>query len=116
MSIGQIFYYPKLVDVLKCNTRIVYLFGAGASMSLGGHNLSWKNWILKGEDYLSLLEKSELDALLNDNSLESLMSAVSYLLDKLKENKTYDTYMKETMNSNHPVNNNFYRWYKGYLA
>lgn len=97
----------NLVDVLKCNTRIVYLFGAGASMSLGNHDLSWKNWILKGKNYLSPLEKNQLDALLNDNSLGSLMSAISYLLDRLKENGTYNTFMEETMNRIHPVNDTF---------
>ena len=86
---------------------MVYLFGAGASMSLGNHDLSWKNWILKGKNYLSPLEKNQLDALLNDNSLGSLMSAISYLLDRLKENGTYNTFMEETMNRIHPVNDTF---------
>ena len=41
--------------------KIVYLCGAGASMSLGDHGLGWGNWILAGKKYLLLPEQYELD-------------------------------------------------------
>ena len=50
--------YPQLLKTLATDQRIVYLCGAGASMSLAKHRLSWPNWILAGKDYLSGPEKS----------------------------------------------------------
>lgn len=61
MTTKHISEYPQLLNAVLSCQKIVYLCGAGASMSLGDHGLGWGNWILAGKKYLLLPEQYELD-------------------------------------------------------
>ena len=87
MSAMSVTDYPQLAETLVKNKKIVYLCGAGASMSLGNHGLSWANWILAGKDYLTVPDRAELDKRIGSWTSEELIGAVTFLLEKLKSNK-----------------------------
>lgn len=91
--------YPQLQSALKQNKNIVYLCGAGLSMALGGHRYSWYNWIAAASEYLSADESEELKILLNSKEENALINAAGYVIDKTKENGTYNDYMNETVGS-----------------
>lgn len=56
MPARNISEYPQLLNAIRSAEKIVYLCGAGASMSLGSHRLSWTNWIVEGRKYLTIPE------------------------------------------------------------
>lgn len=56
MPARNISEYPQLLNAIHSAEKIVYLCGAGASMSLGSHRLSWTNWIAEGRKYLTIPE------------------------------------------------------------
>lgn len=91
--------YPQLQSALKQNKNIVYLCGAGLSMALGGHRYSWYNWIAASSEYLSADESEELQILLNSKEENALINAAGYVIDKTKENGTYNDYMNATVGS-----------------
>lgn len=107
MSISNVSSYPQLLKTLATEQKIVYLCGAGASMSLANHNISWSKWILAGKDYLENIDKSELDKRIGAWSSNELIDAATYLLDRLKFSGSYEAFMKSTIGSVHPVNNDF---------
>ena len=53
-------HYPQLLSAVTQSEKIVYLCGAGASMSLGEHQLSWTRWLLAGKSYLTETEQHNL--------------------------------------------------------
>lgn len=91
--------YPQLQSALKQNKNIVYLCGAGLSMALGGHRYSWYNWIAAASEYLSADESEELQILLSSKDENALINAAGYVIDKTKENGTYNDYMNATVGS-----------------
>lgn len=91
--------YPQLQSALKQNKNIVYLCGAGLSMALGGHRYSWYNWIAAASEYLSADESEELQILLSSKEENALINAAGYVIDKTKENGTYNDYMNATVGS-----------------
>ena len=99
--------YPQLLRSLAADQRIVYLCGAGASMSLAHHKLSWPNWILAGKRYLDTADQIELDRRIGSRTTEELINAVTYLLEKLKFIGLYESFMADTVGSLHPVNDSF---------
>ena len=107
MPTSNVASYPQLLKTLGTECKIVYLCGAGASMSLAAHHISWPNWILAGKDYLSDLEKSELDKHIGSWTSDELIDAATYLLERLKANNSYENFMKSTIGSVHPVNRDF---------
>ena len=84
MSVINIMDYPQLIKALETKQRIIYLCGAGASMSLGEHRLSWTNWIKKKKDYLSFSDCAELDRRIGSWSSDELINAATFLLKRLK--------------------------------
>lgn len=42
MATRHISEYPQLLNTVLSTQKVVYLCGAGASMSLGSHRLSWE--------------------------------------------------------------------------
>ena len=107
MSSANVNNYPRLQKALKSNRKIVYLLGAGASMSLGNHTLSWPKWILCGRDFLSDEDSLELERRVGDWSADELIDAVTFLLERLKAAGTYEKYMEKTIGSLHSVNRCF---------
>lgn len=107
MSISNVLSYPQLLKTLASEQKIVYLCGAGVSMSLANHNISWPKWILAGRDYLENIDKSELDKRIGAWSSNELIDAATYLLYRLKFSGSYEAFMKSTIGSVHPVNNDF---------
>ncbi len=107
MSAMSVTDYPQLAETLVKNKKIVYLCGAGASMSLGNHGLSWANWILAGKDYLTVPDRAELDKRIGSWTSEELIGAVTFLLEKLKSNKLYERFMDNTIGSLRPSNKCF---------
>ena len=94
--------YPALQRVLESQEKIVYLCGAGASMSLGRHRNSWGTWLDTGKSRLLPAERAEFDALAGSCSTHELISAATYLLEHLKASGTYVDFMDETIGSLHP--------------
>ena len=89
--------YPKLLSVLRQNQSIVYLCGAGLSMSLGGHRNSWGAWLGAGADFLDADKADALRALLSSSDADALVSAAGYLLSALRENGRYHDFMQATI-------------------
>lgn len=87
--------------------KIVYLCGAGASMSLGAHQLSWTRWILEGKKYLTVLEQTQLEQKIGAWSTGELIDAATYLLAGLKAAGCYTEFMDQTMGALHPVDRTF---------
>lgn len=107
MAAAYVANYPQLLRALATDQKIVYLCGAGASISLADHKLSWPNWILAGKHYLDTADQAELDELIGSWTTEELINAVTYLLEKLKSVRLYESFMAETVGSLHPVNDTF---------
>lgn len=96
--------YPVLQQVLKSYEKIVYLCGAGASMSLGQHRNSWGVWLRTGRNRLLPAQQVDFDALAGSSSTHELIAAASYLLRHLKAAGAYVDFMDETIGSLHPSN------------
>lgn len=107
MAATYVANYPQLLRTLATDQKIVYLCGAGASMSLAHHKLSWPNWILAGKDYLDVAGQAELDKRIGSWTTEELINAVTFLLDKLKTVGSYESFMTDTVGSLHPINDSF---------
>ena len=107
MPVSDVTSYPQLIKALSTEQKIVYLCGAGASMSLAGHRMSWPNWIIKGKDYLPQQEQCDLDRIIGSWSAEELIKAATFLLEKLKATGLYNDFMNSTVGSLHPTENNF---------
>lgn len=76
-------------------------------MSLGGHGLSWPNWILAGRDFLSSSDGAELEHLIGSWTTDELIDSATFLLEKLED--SYKDFMDKTIGSLHPVNQSFKR-------
>ena len=99
--------YPQLMSAVTDSEKIVYLCGAGASMSVGAHELSWTKWLLAGKEYLMAAEQSELEQRIGNWTTEELIDAATYLLAGLKATGKYQDFMDRTIASVHPVNKIF---------
>lgn len=95
--------YPALRQVLESCEKIVYLCGAGASMSLGRHRNSWGTWLQIGRDRLLPAQQAEFDTLVGSSSTNELIAAASHLLKHLKADGTYEDFMDETIGALHPL-------------
>lgn len=94
--------YPALQQVLESCEKIVYLCGAGASMSLGRHRNSWGVWLRTGRSRLLPAQQADFDALAGSSSTDELIAAASYLLGHLKANGAYVDFMDETIGALRP--------------
>ena len=97
MPARNISEYPQLLNAIHSAEKIVYLCGAGASMSLGSHRLSWTNWIAEGRKYLTIPEQNELNLKIGSWTAEELIDAATFLLGKLKSSGAYQTFMNQTI-------------------
>lgn len=88
--------YPELLQVLQSDEKIVYLCGAGVSMALGKHSTSWGAWLQNGKNYLTDLQKTEFDKRIGAKTADSMIDAAGYLLDALKAQGDYHTFMRES--------------------
>lgn len=100
-------HYPQLLSAVTQSEKIVYLCGAGASMSLGEHQLSWTRWLLAGKSYLTETEQTELEQRIGNWTTAELIDAATYLLAGLKASGNYHDFMDRTIASVHPVNKTF---------
>lgn len=107
MATRHISEYPQLLNTVLSTQKVVYLCGAGASMSLGSHRLSWANWIIEGKKYLTMPEQGELDRRIGSWTSEELIDAATFLLDSLKRSDLYRTFMDKTIGVLHPTNMEF---------
>ena len=103
MPVNHVSEYPQLLTTVLAGQKIVYLCGAGASMSLGSHSLSWVNWILAGKQYLTLEEQDELDHRIGTWTTDELVDAATFLLNQLKASDFYHTFMNRTLGALYPV-------------
>ena len=95
-------HYPQLLSAVTQSEKIVYLCGAGASMSLGEHQLSWTKWLLAGKAYLTETEQAELEQRIGNWTTAELIDAATYLLAGLKAAGNYHDFMDRTIASVHP--------------
>ncbi len=95
--------YLQLLRTLATESKIVYLCGTGASMSLAKHQLSWPSWLLAGKDYLNSFEGDVLDKRLGTMSTDELIDAATFLLERLKDSGSYEAFMTSTIGSLHPM-------------
>ena len=107
MAVSRVASYPQLLKTLATNEKIVYLCGAGASMSLANHRLSWTNWILAGKNYLDVADQLELESRIRSWTTEELIDAVTFLLMRLKKVGRYKSFMADTIGAQHPCNESF---------
>lgn len=107
MSAISVINYPQLMSAVTESPKIVYLCGAGASMSLGAHQLSWTRWILEGKKYLTVPEQTQLEQKIGAWSTGELIDAATYLLAGLKAAGCYTEFMDQTMGALHPVDRTF---------
>lgn len=76
-------------------------------MSLGGHGLSWSNWIMAGKNSLNPDDRKELERRIGSWSAGELIDAVTFLLEKLKLSNCYTAFMDKTIGSLHPIEPDF---------
>lgn len=94
--------YPSLMEVLRNNKKIIYIYGAGMSMALGEHRLTWSQWLLSSESYFNEEQAATLHEKMSASDPDSLMQAAGYVLSTLKENGHYHDYMKESFEQLQP--------------
>lgn len=104
MSANRVIDYPGLKEILEGERRIVYLCGAGASMSLGNHKLNWENWLLAGKGYLPEDVREVFAKKAESKSSHEMIEAASMLLGSLKANGYYDDFMGSTIGKQFPSN------------
>lgn len=109
MPIHHITDYPSLLSTLENPEKIVYLCGAGASMSLGEHRSSWAAWLGAGKTYLTSKEQHEFDTIIGSWTAKELIDAASYLLEHLKANGNYVSFMDSTISPICPRQQEFIR-------
>lgn len=96
---SHLYDFPQLQKVVEGNEKIVYLCGAGISMSLGNHSLGWKNWMDEGVKYLAPEDVTEYKEIVKVGSADALVNAATFLLELLKNNGCYEKFMDETIGS-----------------
>lgn len=107
MAVSYVANYPQLLRTIATDQKIVYLCGAGASMSLAEHNMNWTNWILAGKDYLDAAEQLELEKRIGSWTTNELINAATFLLESVKAAGKYEPFMTATIGSQHPRNDSF---------
>ena len=95
--------YPNLQQILKYQKKLVYLCGAGVSMTLGAHQNSWQAWLLAGRDRLAPELQKDFDVRVGTSSTHELIEAASFLLNELKKDGSYSAFMNETIGLLHPA-------------
>lgn len=91
--------YPKFESALSQGQPIIFLCGAGLSVSLGDHAKGWVGWLKEGKAYLSDVEAEELDRRFGSYSASELIDAASFLIEALRKNGNYTAYMDSTIGS-----------------
>lgn len=91
--------YPKFESALSQGRPIIFLCGAGLSVSLGDHAKGWVGWLKEGKAYLSDVEAEELDRRFGSCSASELIDAASFLIEALRKNGNYTAYMDSTIGS-----------------
>lgn len=91
--------YPKFESALSQGRPIIFLCGAGLSVSLGDHAKGWIGWLKEGKAYLSDVEAEELDRRFGSYSASELIDAASFLIEALRKNGNYTAYMDSTIGS-----------------
>lgn len=91
--------YPKFESALSQGRPIIFLCGAGLSVSLGDHAKGWVGWLKEGKAYLSDVEAEELDRRFGSYSASELIDAASFLIEALRKNGNYTAYMDSTIGS-----------------
>lgn len=109
MAFYHVTDYPSLLSTLENPEKIVYLCGAGASMSLGEHRSSWPAWLAAGKTYLTSKEQYEFDTIIGSWTARELIEAATYLLEHLKANGSYASFMDFTISSICPRQQDFIR-------
>ena len=77
--------YPKFESALSQGRPIIFLCGAGLSVSLGDHAKGWIGWLKEGKAYLSDVEAEELDRRFGSYSASELIDAASFLIEALRQ-------------------------------
>lgn len=91
--------YPKFESALSQARPIIFLCGAGLSVSLGDHAKGWVGWLKEGKAYLSDVEAEKLDRRFGSYSASELIDAASFLIEALRKNGNYTAYMDSTIGS-----------------
>ena len=92
-------FHPKFESALSQGRPIIFLCGAGLSVSLGDHAKGWIGWLKEGKAYLSDVEAEELDRRFGSYSASELIDAASFLIEALRKNGNYTAYMDSTIGS-----------------
>lgn len=92
-----------LLKTLSNTKRVTYLFGAGFSMSIGNHSISWQNWINKGLDFLNQNQKDEICSSLTISNTNSLINIAGLLFEKLGSINKFDDFMQSTIETIVPI-------------
>ena len=95
--------YPLLQHTLENSGKIVYLCGAGASMTLGTHQNSWSAWLWSGRNRLSPKLQNVFDSKTGASSAHELIETATFLLNELKRGGKYSAFMDETIGALHPA-------------
>lgn len=88
---------PAFASALKQNKKLIFLCGAGVSMSLGKHGMGWAKWIESSEKFLSADEAAEVIRRRGGCSSDELIDAAGYTLAALKDAGTYVEFMDSTI-------------------
>lgn len=96
--------YSEFAELLRSDKRIVFLCGAGLSMSLGCHGLSWSRWLSQGCNYLQTATAKNLSEMLLDTTSTGLIQAASFCLSSLKSEDRYIDFMDATVGGIKPLN------------
>lgn len=87
----------EFLNTLRLANRLVYLCGAGFSMSIGEHDANWDKWIRTGASYLEKTVRETIDNKLSSGEADDMIRAAGQMLEGLKAEKQYEGFMDATI-------------------
>ena len=87
----------EFLNTLRLADRLVYLCGAGFSMSIAEHDSNWDKWIRTGASYLEKTVRENIDNKLSSGESDDMIRAAGQMLEGLKSEKQYEDFMDATI-------------------
>ena len=99
--VSNISDFPEFNRAIR-EDSLVYLFGTGISAALTGERYSWYKWINEGLEHMSdsILSDQYRNALDSDPSVDTMIDCAGKIIAAVKADGTYDSWMKESFESN----------------
>ncbi|MBQ3417875.1 MAG: SIR2 family protein [Ruminococcus sp.] len=90
-----------LLEAIK-NRKLVFMFGSGMSAALTHQPGGWLRWILDGAEHIEYetIRNRITESVKSDTSAENMIRMVGQVISETKRSKTYDAWMKQSLETN----------------